>query len=110
MYLTVILLLSSFVFLVSNNLSLILSFFTVCLFPIKVVRALVPMMTLDALFEQKGEVAKSVLEELEKVTCCSFIISFFVCLIFSLALFETHIFSKSFSLLMVCEIPHVFLS
>ncbi|CAN7006424.1 hypothetical protein IGI04_010084 [Brassica rapa subsp. trilocularis] len=32
-----------------------------------VVRALVPMMTLDALFEQKGEVAKSVLEELEKV-------------------------------------------
>lgn len=39
-----------------------------------VVRALVPMMTLDALFEQKGEVAKSVLEELEKVyiiTCFS---------------------------------------
>ncbi|KAH0932369.1 hypothetical protein HID58_009486 [Brassica napus] len=35
--------------------------------PLAVVRALVPMMTLDALFEQKGEVAKSVLEELEKV-------------------------------------------
>ncbi|KAJ0042341.1 hypothetical protein Pint_17276 [Pistacia integerrima] len=32
-----------------------------------VVRALVPRMTLDELFEQKGEVAKSVLEELEKV-------------------------------------------
>ncbi|KFK22049.1 hypothetical protein AALP_AAs48859U000100 [Arabis alpina] len=32
-----------------------------------VVRALVHMMMLDALFEQKGEVAKSVLEELEKV-------------------------------------------
>lgn len=39
------------------------------------VRALVPMMTLDALFEQKGEVAKSVLEELEKV------ITFIVCLV-----------------------------
>lgn len=33
-----------------------------------VVRALVPRMTLDDLFEQKGEVAKAVLEELEKVT------------------------------------------
>ncbi|GAY41349.1 hypothetical protein CUMW_058780 [Citrus unshiu] len=32
-----------------------------------VVRALVPRMTLDELFEQKGEVAKAVLEELEKV-------------------------------------------
>ncbi|KAA8533829.1 hypothetical protein F0562_031346 [Nyssa sinensis] len=32
-----------------------------------VVRALVPRMTLDELFEQKGEIAKSVLEELEKV-------------------------------------------
>ncbi|CAM8890827.1 hypothetical protein QQ045_027575 [Rhodiola kirilowii] len=32
-----------------------------------VVRAIVPRMTLDELFEQKGEVAKSVLEELEKV-------------------------------------------
>ncbi|XP_074291386.1 hypersensitive-induced response protein 4 [Silene latifolia] len=32
-----------------------------------VVRALVPRMNLDELFEQKGEVAKSVLEELEKV-------------------------------------------
>ncbi|CAI0547209.1 unnamed protein product, partial [Linum tenue] len=32
-----------------------------------VVRALVPRMPLDDLFEQKGEVAKSVLEELEKV-------------------------------------------
>ncbi|KAH9678259.1 Hypersensitive-induced response protein 4 [Citrus sinensis] len=31
-----------------------------------VVRALVPRMTLDELFEQKGEVAKAVLEELEK--------------------------------------------
>ncbi|KAL2550227.1 Hypersensitive-induced response protein 4 [Forsythia ovata] len=32
-----------------------------------VVRANVPRMTLDALFEQKGDVAKAVLEELEKV-------------------------------------------
>ncbi|KAF8008688.1 hypothetical protein BT93_K2371 [Corymbia citriodora subsp. variegata] len=32
-----------------------------------VVRALVPRMTLDELFEQKGEVAKAVLEELDKV-------------------------------------------
>ncbi|KAF3433114.1 hypothetical protein FNV43_RR24216 [Rhamnella rubrinervis] len=32
-----------------------------------VVRAIVPRMTLDELFEQKGEVAKAVLEELEKV-------------------------------------------
>ncbi|KAL5570011.1 hypothetical protein UlMin_026586 [Ulmus minor] len=32
-----------------------------------VVRAVVPKMTLDELFEQKGEVAKAVLEELEKV-------------------------------------------
>ncbi|KAJ4844035.1 Hypersensitive-induced response protein 4 [Turnera subulata] len=32
-----------------------------------VVRALVPRMALDELFEQKGEVAQSVLEELEKV-------------------------------------------
>ncbi|CAM8906039.1 unnamed protein product [Rhodiola kirilowii] len=32
-----------------------------------VVRAVVPRMALDELFEQKGEVAKSVLEELEKV-------------------------------------------
>lgn len=32
------------------------------------VRALVPRMTLDELFEQKGEVAKAVLEELEKVS------------------------------------------
>ncbi|KAK1261167.1 Hypersensitive-induced response protein 4 [Acorus gramineus] len=31
-----------------------------------VVRALVPRMTLDDLFEQKGDVAKAILEELEK--------------------------------------------
>lgn len=31
------------------------------------VRAQVPRMTLDELFEQKGDVAKAVLEELEKV-------------------------------------------
>ena len=31
------------------------------------VRAHVPRMTLDELFEQKGDVAKTVLEELEKV-------------------------------------------
>ena len=31
------------------------------------VRAVVPRMALDELFEQKGEVAKAVLEELEKV-------------------------------------------
>lgn len=33
-----------------------------------VVRAHVPRMTLDELFEQKGDVAKAVLEELEKVS------------------------------------------
>ena len=32
-----------------------------------VVRAYVPKLNLDALFEQKGEVAKAVSEELEKV-------------------------------------------
>jgi hypothetical protein len=32
-----------------------------------VVRALVPRIPLDELFEQKGDVAKAVLEELEKV-------------------------------------------
>ena len=37
------------------------------MFVFSVVRALVPRMSLDELFEQKGEVAKSVLEELEKV-------------------------------------------
>lgn len=36
---------------------------------IEVVRAVVPKMNLDELFEQKGEVAKAVSEELEKVTC-----------------------------------------
>ncbi|KAF4372150.1 hypothetical protein F8388_000366 [Cannabis sativa] len=35
-------------------------------FVFDVVRAIVPRMTLDELFEQKGEVAQSVLEELEK--------------------------------------------
>ncbi|XP_024012599.1 hypersensitive-induced response protein 4 isoform X1 [Eutrema salsugineum] len=60
-------------FLFSHSFFRISSFFILnlskCMFvsKIKVVRALVPMMTLDALFEQKGEVAKSVLEELEKV-------------------------------------------
>lgn len=39
-----------------------------CLIVISVVRALVPRMNLDELFEQKGDVAKAVLEELEKVT------------------------------------------
>jgi len=43
------------------------SYCIMSLFP--VVRALVPRMTLDELFEQKGEVAKAVLEELEKVSC-----------------------------------------
>ena len=38
------------------------------LFLFIVVRAHVPRMTLDELFEQKGEVAKAVSEELEKVT------------------------------------------
>lgn len=36
-------------------------------FLLQVVRAQVPRMTLDELFEQKGDVAKAVLEELEKV-------------------------------------------
>lgn len=39
------------------------SFILLCI----VVRALVPRMNLDELFEQKGEVARAVLEELEKV-------------------------------------------
>lgn len=38
-----------------------------CLFVFVVVRAHVPRMTLDELFEQKGDVAQTVLEELEKV-------------------------------------------
>ena len=37
-------------------------------FCVSVTRAIVPRMNLDELFEQKGEVAKAVLEELEKVT------------------------------------------
>jgi hypothetical protein len=36
-----------------------------------VVRALVPRINLDDLFEQKNDVAKSVLQELEKVPNCS---------------------------------------
>lgn len=36
-------------------------------FTVQVVRAHVPRMNLDELFEQKGEVAKAVSEELEKV-------------------------------------------
>lgn len=36
-------------------------------------RAIVPKMSLDDLFEQKGEVAKAVLDELEKVTLTAFI-------------------------------------
>ena len=36
----------------------------------KVTRAIVPRMNLDELFEQKGDVAKAVLEELEKVSYC----------------------------------------
>jgi hypothetical protein len=36
-----------------------------------VVRALVPRINLDDLFEQKNDVAKSVLQELEKVPDCS---------------------------------------
>lgn len=38
------------------------------------VRAVVPKMNLDELFEQKGEVAKAVSEELEKVTCAFIIL------------------------------------
>lgn len=37
-----------------------------------VVRAHVPKMNLDELFEQKDEVAKAVLEELEKVNLCPY--------------------------------------
>lgn len=37
-----------------------------------VVRALVPRIQLDELFEQKGDVAKAVLEELEKVLMVPF--------------------------------------
>ena len=40
------------------------------------VRALVPRMNLDDLFEQKGEVAKAVLEELEKVILCILLLPF----------------------------------
>ena len=42
--------------------------FSLFMVHVLVTRALVPRMTLDELFEQKGEVAKAVLEELEKVT------------------------------------------
>lgn len=48
--------------------SMVLLFFNDISFAFLVVRAIVPRMTLDELFEQKGEVAKAVLEELEKVT------------------------------------------
>lgn len=41
-----------------------------------VVRALVPRMNLDDLFEQKGEVAKAVLEELGKVIWCILFLKF----------------------------------
>lgn len=37
-----------------------------------VVRAHVPKMNLDEVFEQKNDVAQAVSEELEKVTCFSF--------------------------------------
>lgn len=37
----------------------------------KVIRAAVPRLELDAVFEQKNEIAKAVEEELEKVTCIS---------------------------------------
>lgn len=37
------------------------------------VRAQVPRMTLDELFEQKGDVARAVLEELEKVFCITIV-------------------------------------
>lgn len=47
---------------------MVLLFFNDISFAFLVVRAIVPRMTLDELFEQKGEVAKAVLEELEKVT------------------------------------------
>ncbi|RRT59038.1 hypothetical protein B296_00046132 [Ensete ventricosum] len=40
-----------------------------------VVRAHVPRMTLDELFEQKGDVAKAVLEELEKVLITSILVT-----------------------------------
>lgn len=40
-----------------------------------VVRAHVPRMTLDELFEQKGDVAKAVLEELEKVFITSILVT-----------------------------------
>lgn len=39
---------------------------------LQVVRAHVPRMTLDELFEQKGDVAQTVLEELEKVIWCCY--------------------------------------
>jgi hypothetical protein len=45
-----------------------LSWWLVLFFWKIVVRAIVPRMELDSLFEQKNDVAKSVLEELEKVT------------------------------------------
>jgi hypothetical protein len=38
-----------------------------------VARAIVPKMNLDELFEQKGEVAKGVMEELGKVNLTAFI-------------------------------------
>jgi hypothetical protein len=46
----------------------------VCLFDVVIVaRAIVPKINLDELFEQKGEVAKGVMEELGKVNLTAFI-------------------------------------
>jgi len=42
-----------------------------------VARAIVPKMNLDELFEQKGEVAKGVMEELGKVIFTAFIKSYY---------------------------------
>lgn len=47
---------------------LVLIMCCVAWFCVSVTRAIVPRMNLDELFEQKGEVAKAVLEELEKVS------------------------------------------
>lgn len=74
-----------------------------------VVRALVPRMNLDELFEQKGEVAKAVLEELEKVVL-DFLLVIFPCTKFSRNYAEVHIlqtvickFVFFYSVLVICN-------
>lgn len=55
----------------SNFFSCFLLISETSIFCVKVIRATVPRLELDAVFEQKNEIAKAVEEELEKVRCVS---------------------------------------